>query len=144
MRDTSFVVAPIRDHAFFEQAVFECQVGHAFLQGAGFAAQVVHLAGGRGPGGVPSETALASFHELLRPGVIQALRDPFLAAQLRNAVFAAQPIETNAYLVLGREVPPCRSEESRVGNECVSTCRYRWLPYLSKQNTPINYNIIHI
>src|SRR3546814_10854463 len=66
---------------------------------------------GRGPGGVPSETALASFHELLRPGVIQALRDPFLAAQLRNAVFAAQPIENNAYLVLGREVPPCRTPD---------------------------------
>ncbi|WP_374531938.1 hypothetical protein, partial [Novosphingobium sp.] len=39
MRDTSFVVAPIRNHAFFEQAVFERQIGHAFLQGAGFAAQ---------------------------------------------------------------------------------------------------------
>ena len=43
MRDTSFVVAPIRDHAFFQQAVFQRQVGHAFLQGAGFAAQVLYL-----------------------------------------------------------------------------------------------------
>src|SRR3546814_14475867 len=24
---------------------------------------------------------------------------------------------------------PCRSEERRVGKECVSTCRYRWSPY---------------
>src|SRR3546814_18142875 len=24
-----------------------------------------------------------------------------------------------------------RSEERRVGNECVSTCRYRWWPYTS-------------
>src|SRR3546814_15381536 len=24
----------------------------------------------------------------------------------------------------------CRSEERRVGKECVSTCRYRWAPYL--------------
>jgi hypothetical protein len=46
--DTSFVVAPIRDHAFFEQTVLERQVGHAFLQGAGFAAQILHLAAGRG------------------------------------------------------------------------------------------------
>src|SRR3546814_17241784 len=23
----------------------------------------------------------------------------------------------------------CRSEERRVGKECVSTCRYRWWPY---------------
>src|SRR3546814_12287525 len=27
-----------------------------------------------------------------------------------------------------------RSEESRVGKECVSTCRYRWSPYYKKQN----------
>src|SRR3546814_4225882 len=28
-----------------------------------------------------------------------------------------------------------RSEERRVGKECVSTCRSRWSPYHSKQNT---------
>src|SRR3546814_19742364 len=28
-----------------------------------------------------------------------------------------------------------RSEERRVGTECVSTCRSRWSPYHSKQNT---------
>src|SRR3546814_13319588 len=27
-----------------------------------------------------------------------------------------------------------RSEERRVGKECVSTCRSRWLPYTSKTN----------
>src|SRR3546814_14239391 len=27
-------------------------------------------------------------------------------------------------------VPPDRSEERRVGKECVHTCRYRWSPYL--------------
>src|SRR3546814_21062664 len=27
-----------------------------------------------------------------------------------------------------------RSEERRVGNECVSTCRYRWSPYHNKKN----------
>src|SRR3546814_16703636 len=27
---------------------------------------------------------------------------------------------------------PRRSEERRVGNECVSTCRSRWAPYLKK------------
>src|SRR3546814_14854100 len=27
-----------------------------------------------------------------------------------------------------------RSEESRVGKECVSTCRSRWLPYTYKKN----------
>src|SRR3546814_12173314 len=28
-----------------------------------------------------------------------------------------------------------RSEERRVGKECVSTCRSRWSPYTSKKNT---------
>src|SRR3546814_15893507 len=27
----------------------------------------------------------------------------------------------------------CRSEERRVGKECVSTCRYRWSPYHEKK-----------
>src|SRR3546814_14353845 len=32
------------------------------------------------------------------------------------------------------ELPPgCSSEERRVGNECVSTCRYRWSPYHEKK-----------
>src|SRR3546814_19684033 len=29
----------------------------------------------------------------------------------------------------------CRSEERRVGKECVSTCRSRWSPYHSKKKT---------
>src|SRR3546814_20798217 len=30
---------------------------------------------------------------------------------------------------------PPRSEERRVGKECVSTCRYRWSPYHKKKKT---------
>src|SRR3546814_4162287 len=30
-----------------------------------------------------------------------------------------------------------RSEERRVGKECVSTCRYRWSPYHSQNKTQI-------
>src|SRR3546814_14829415 len=32
-----------------------------------------------------------------------------------------------------REAVAMRSEERRVGKECVSTCRSRWSPYLSQQ-----------
>src|SRR3546814_14200104 len=92
---------------------------------------------------------------LFRPGVIKALGDAFLAAQLGDAVLAAQPIENDADLVFSREVATgltpnilhhplsrglCRrffqgglglhrSEERRVGKGCVSTCRSRWAPY---------------
>src|SRR3546814_12300954 len=34
--------------------------------------------------------------------------------------------------------PSGRSEERRVGKECVSTCRSRWSPYHSKNNNPTN------
>src|SRR3546814_16255384 len=34
-------------------------------------------------------------------------------------------------------VADIRSEERRVGNECVSTCRSRWSPYTEKKNHPI-------
>src|SRR3546814_3581891 len=32
-------------------------------------------------------------------------------------------------LAIGKVAPPNRSEERRVGKECVSTCRSRWSPY---------------
>src|SRR3546814_15625205 len=35
-------------------------------------------------------------------------------------------------------VRPERSEERRVGKECVSTCRSRWSPYHYKKNTKDN------
>src|SRR3546814_12878086 len=35
----------------------------------------------------------------------------------------------------GTDVEVARSEERRVGKECVSTCRYRWWPYHSKKKT---------
>src|SRR5688572_6231066 len=63
---------------FFQQTVFECQVGHAFLQGAGLAAQILHLAGGRGTSGVTSQPALARLNELFRPGVVQLWAMPSL------------------------------------------------------------------
>src|SRR3546814_14077128 len=36
-----------------------------------------------------------------------------------------------------------RSEESRVGKECVSTCRSRWSPYHYKKNIKITNNVSH-
>src|SRR3546814_13345511 len=33
----------------------------------------------------------------------------------------------------GHRLTPTRSEERRVGKECVSTCRSRWSPYLLKK-----------
>src|SRR3546814_18514302 len=37
-----------------------------------------------------------------------------------------------------------RSEERRVGKECVSTCRSRWSPYHSKKNQTANVSITYL
>ena len=57
------MVAPIRDHAFFKQAVLERQVGHAFLESQCFTAQILDLVTGGGTGRVPGQTAFASLKE---------------------------------------------------------------------------------
>src|SRR3546814_1787540 len=53
-------------------------------------------------------------------------------AALQTAVVAAQTL-ANQNLVLSRingvQAAAGRSEERRVGKECVSTCRSRWSPY---------------
>src|SRR3546814_20238595 len=40
-----------------------------------------------------------------------------------------------AWLRNFEEAPTARSEERRVGKECVSTCRSRWSPYHSNKKT---------
>src|SRR3546814_14755579 len=37
-----------------------------------------------------------------------------------------------------------RSEERRVGKECVSTCRYRWSPYHYKKNSRDHYLFLYV
>src|SRR3546814_11603884 len=38
-------------------------------------------------------------------------------------------------------IPPRRSEERRVGKECVSTCRSRWSPYHYKKKLQEHRNV---
>src|SRR3546814_11420630 len=54
------------------------------------------------------------------------------AVMVRNKLFQrpAQPLAGRLHLVEER------SEERRVGKECVSTCRSRWSPYHYKNNKP--------
>jgi hypothetical protein len=71
--------------------------------------QIRDLAARRRPRSIAGEAPLASLQELLRPGVIQALGNPFASAQLRNAVLAAKAIENDADFLLGRILPARRS-----------------------------------
>src|SRR5208282_699939 len=108
MRSISCLVSPIPDHAFFEQTVFEGQFGDDLLQGTGLAAQVLDLIRGRGAGRVASQPLFASLKEVLRPAVIKVLNDSLAAAQLGDALLAAQALQDNADLLFGRELPACR------------------------------------
>ena len=105
MRDISFVVSPIRDHAFFEQTVLQDEVGHALLQITGLSAKILHLVSGRRTGRIASKPALVGLHELLGPGVVQALGNAFLAAQFGNGVITAQAVQNDPDLVFCREMP---------------------------------------
>ena len=70
MRDTSFVVSPIRDHAFLSSRKLERLFGDDLLQRRELAAQPLDFVGGGGTGRIARQAALAGFEELLRPHVI--------------------------------------------------------------------------
>src|SRR5499433_92470 len=58
---------------------------------------------------VAGEPFLARLQELLRPTVVQVLIDPFLAAQLSDAVLATQSFQHDADLLFSRMMPACGS-----------------------------------
>ena len=96
------MVAPSPGHVFFEQPVFQAEISHQLLQGQSLGAQVLHLASIRLAGCITGQPLLASLEEFLRPAVIQALGDPFLAAKLSNAVLATKARQNNPDLLLRR------------------------------------------
>src|SRR3546814_16686827 len=99
------------------------------------------------------------FEERLRPRFdidpkVEKARLPSLLLQplVENAIkYAVTPKEEGAEIVVqarlagdrvqitvtdtGPGLRETRSEERRVGKECVSTCRSRWSPYHSKKKT---------
>src|SRR3546814_14212521 len=92
------------------------------------------LAGEGGPaGGCQGEVLEAAV------GLVGFARDPAALLQrgdgaadlgLVHGRIAADPgCRGGAAVAEGRQHPPLRSEERRVGKECVSTCRSRWTPY---------------
>jgi hypothetical protein len=93
---------------FFEQPVFQHQLGNHLLQRAGLPAQVLDFLRGCRSRRVAGQALLAGFQKLLRPAVIQVLHNPFAPAQLGNAVLAAQAGQNNADLLLRRKLTPRR------------------------------------
>jgi hypothetical protein len=77
MRDISFVFAPIRDHAYFEQTALQRQIGNHLLQGTRLTAKVLHFTTCRSSCRIAGQPPLACLHELPRPDIIKVLTDPF-------------------------------------------------------------------
>src|SRR3546814_14488637 len=67
---------------------------------------------------------ILEMHRLL---MREALDDPSQAGRLRTAEDNVI-VQDRGDPTITLHVPPPRSEERRVGKECVSTCRSRWSP----------------
>src|SRR3546814_11290602 len=87
--------------------------------------------GGRGGDLAPAQSAVQSGHSDALPRADFPLRCEGAATPARLS-FRGRELGPDRALSL-------RSEERRVGKECVSTCRSRWSPYhYKKQNNTIN------
>src|SRR3954467_1873783 len=93
---------PIPPHAFFENTVFQGQIGNPLLERHGLATQIVDLVRGGGPSRIASQALLASLQKVFRPAIVQVLRDPLAATQLGNAVLATETFQHDPDLLLGR------------------------------------------
>src|SRR5262249_39897535 len=100
---------PIPENAFFEQAVFDQELSQGLLELARLSLELLDLVRGRLTRRVAGEPFLARLQELLRPTVVQVLIDPFLAAQLSNAVLATQAFQHDTDLLFSGMMPACGS-----------------------------------
>src|SRR3546814_20155183 len=76
--------------------------------------------------------AMPPLYRLTQGGkTLYARDDPHREELMATAFSGKGKVEISRFKGLG-EMPP-RSEERRVGKECVSTCRSRWWPYHSKK-----------
>src|SRR3546814_15426198 len=90
------------------------------------------------------EAGATVVHIHVRDAEENASSDPELFAQVQAGVTKHCPGMVVQFSTGGRgrdheqRKRPLRSEESRVGKECVSTCRYRWSPYHNKKKKQTN------
>src|SRR2546428_3056027 len=122
MRNISSAL-PIPENAFFEQAVFDQDLSQGLLELARLSLELLDLVRGRLTRRVAGEPFLARLQELLRPTVVEVLIDPFLAAQLSNAVLAAQAFQHDADLLFSGMMPACGLRISRTVFSALSGMR---------------------
>ena len=86
-------------HTFFEQSVFEGEIGHDLLQRLRLAAEILHLVGGRGARRVAGKPPLAGLQELFRPAIVHRRGDALAATEFGDALLPAQPFQDDADLL---------------------------------------------
>jgi hypothetical protein len=106
MRDTSFWVIPIRDHASIDQAVLQKCLGENPLQVASFTLQDDDFAGRNLTRGVARQALLPGLQEVLRPVVLQALGNPFAPTKLGDRTLPAQAVEHDPDFLFSRKLTP--------------------------------------
>src|SRR3546814_142052 len=83
-----------------------------------------------GQASLRQELAEAGLEALPQDVVVYSIEGPFFFGSVDSLERALSwTREPPRHLVLRLERVPFRSEERRVGKECVSTCRSRWSPY---------------
>src|SRR3546814_14948052 len=66
---------------------------------------------------------------VIPPGMHRVVADPTFTGERYSVVQFCHPTPWTILSPLSSCCTPERSEERRVGKECVSTCRSRWSPY---------------
>src|SRR5258708_22621237 len=115
-------VLPIPENAFFEQAVFDQDLSQGLLELTRLSLELLDLVRGRLTRRVAREPFLARLQELFRPTVVEVLIDPFLSAQLSNAVLASQAFQHDADLLFSGMMPACGS--ANIPDRLFSAVRY--------------------
>src|SRR6516225_1594004 len=103
LSDAEYFMPRLPHHrsCFFEQSVFEGEVGDDLLQGLCLPAEILHLVGGRSARRVTGKPSLAGLQELLRPAIVHRRGDALAATEFGNALLAAEPFQHDANLLLG-------------------------------------------
>src|SRR3546814_12206796 len=95
--------------------------------GAIFEIAVIVASDGAGADiGVRTDADIAEIAQVIGLGALADL-GLFGFDEITNLCLFAQ-YGAGAQSRIGPDLAPCRSEERRVGKECVSTCRSRWSP----------------
>src|SRR3546814_4985028 len=81
------------------------------------------------PPGQPAPVVVLQLQGAVGPATTEYLRRGLADANARRAAAVVLRIDTPGGLASSMRDIVRRSEERRVGKECVSTCRSRWSPY---------------